>query len=240
MRPQCCAPERRLFALLPDPTRLVSGSKDGEICFWNTATTAALHHERETVRLPAKLIDWRFAPDSQSILSVDVQGQVAQWRGLDFKEEHPLFVIRSNFDHVCISEDFRWFASSSTNGEIEVWNVDKRTRWSEFKAHTNQVGLGRFLAHGRKLMIIHANDDSWHELETDTGLETRSWPGAHTKSSTCAFSPDDRWCLTLRSSRGSAPSARGHAYSAYVSTRTLAIACGTFTANSCGGAYWHA
>ena len=32
----------------------------------------------------------------------------------------------------------------------------------------------------------------------------------------------------------------GHAYSAYVSTETFAIAAATFTANSCGGAYWHA
>ena len=38
--------------------------------------------------------------------------------------------------------------------------------------------------------------------------------------------------------RYSAPNARGHACSTYVSCRTCAMARGRFTANSCGGAYW--
>ncbi|MGA9451799.1 MAG: serine/threonine-protein kinase [Verrucomicrobiia bacterium] len=67
------------LALLPDDKTLVSGGKDGTVCFWDTSVT---HSHQLRITLPAENVrNWNFAPDGRSVLTLDQQGQVAQWTG---------------------------------------------------------------------------------------------------------------------------------------------------------------
>src|SRR5262249_866276 len=113
------------LALLPDNVTLVSGSN--EICLWDTRSS----RRRQEVVLPTKVEQWRFSPDSQSVVTVDIQGKVAQWSGRDFQEMHPLLEV-GVFDDVCLSEDCRWLADASVDRGIRVWDLRNRTNLGHF------------------------------------------------------------------------------------------------------------
>jgi serine/threonine protein kinase len=200
------------LALLPDNRTLVSGSD--EVCLWDTV---APRRSRQPVILPTKVEEWRFAPGSKSVVTVDIQGNVVEWRGTDFQEMQPLLKVGA-FDEVRISEDCRWLADASAGRGIRVWDLRNRRRIGGFTppagvdpttgreythsrtrigGYTDNPGpviLCQFLSEGRKLMIAHRSDNSLHEWNLDTWREIRSWPGAPGFSSH-AFSKDEHWCL---------------------------------------------
>ena len=83
------------LAMLPDDKTLVSGGKDGTVCFWDTSVT---HPHQPRITVPAQnVINWNFAPDGRSLLTLDQQGQVAQWSGADFQQKTPLLEMGTNF-----------------------------------------------------------------------------------------------------------------------------------------------
>ncbi len=78
------------LALLPDNETLVSGSKDGVVCVWDTSVT---HPRSESVTWPGKIINWHFAPDSRSVVTLDSEGKVARWSGPDFRKKGTLAAV---------------------------------------------------------------------------------------------------------------------------------------------------
>ena len=47
------------LALLPDYKTLVSGSKDGDVCVWDTSVT---HPRQRRMTFPDNVVGWRFSP----------------------------------------------------------------------------------------------------------------------------------------------------------------------------------
>ena len=87
------------LALLPDGKTLVSGAKDGTVCFWDTSVT---HPHQARITLPAeKVVNWQFTSDSRSILTLDEQGQLAQWTGANFQRKAPLLEMGTNVVSSC-------------------------------------------------------------------------------------------------------------------------------------------
>ena len=78
------------LALLPDGKTLMSGGKDGAVCFWDTSVP---HPGRPRIALPDSVMSWRFAPDSQSLLTLNRQGQVSRLSGSGFKQKEPLLEL---------------------------------------------------------------------------------------------------------------------------------------------------
>jgi WD40 repeat protein len=179
------------LALLGDNRTLVSGSQDGSVCLWNTGAT---RRERSYVTLPIQVAAWAFAPDSKSVVTVDLQGIVARWQGTNFSESQTMLEIGTNFNEVCISENARWLAEASEDGAVRVWDLQKRIRLQEFNAHSGPVRLRQFMAGGSRLLIGRGDDNSLHDWDLKTCREIRSWPGAPGVS-TRAFSPDGNWCF---------------------------------------------
>jgi WD40 repeat protein len=64
--------------LHPDNDILISGSKDGAVCVWDTSVT---HSRRESTIWPEKISNWRFAPDSRSVVTLATEGSVTRWSG---------------------------------------------------------------------------------------------------------------------------------------------------------------
>jgi len=189
------------LALLPDSKTLVSGCKDGSVWLWDTAT---IQHEHARVILPASVAAWRFAPDGKSVLTVDLQGRAAQWKGTDFQESESLMDIGTEFSYyrwllrysVLISRDARWLATGSTNGTIRVWDLRARTLLGQSTVSTGGVLPLEFVAQGKRLMIVHVDDGSVHEWDLTTWQESRSWQGA-ADTWHLTFSQDGRWSLAL-------------------------------------------
>jgi eukaryotic-like serine/threonine-protein kinase len=183
------------LALLPDHRTLVSGCKDGTVCLWDIA---AIRHSSARLTLPAAMAAWRFSPDSKSVLTLDRQGGVTKWKGIDFQQAEPLMNIGTNFSFwwSLISQDCRLLAVGSTDGTVRVWDVNRRTLLQQL------AGLGspwpcEFLARQNKLVVADLRDSSHHEWDLTTWLETKSWKGTADPSPYCAtsFSEDERWCM---------------------------------------------
>ncbi len=191
------------LALLPDNSTLVSGSKDGSVYFWDTSTPP---RAANSVTLPARLAAWRFAADSASIVTLDQSGRAARWSGDDFQERTLLMELgrpaSSEFTH--LSSDGRWVAIGTTNGVVQVWDLQRQSLLREFQAGSGVVWPIGFLAQGKRMVIRLASDSSFHEWDLASGTETQSWRGPWNEwNYGCAFSPDERQCLMLGFGSGS-------------------------------------
>jgi eukaryotic-like serine/threonine-protein kinase len=185
------------LALLPDDKTLVSGAKDGTVCFWDTSVT---HPHQSRIVIPDKVIDWCFSPDSQSVLTLDRQGQVARWTGTELQQKEPVLDIGTNFISRSwwnvFSRDGRFLATGSTKGVIQVWDVSRQILWRQLTKTTGEVVPFTFLADRKKLITCSETDNVFHEWELTTGLEIQSWP-APVEVNAVAISPDDRLFVAL-------------------------------------------
>jgi WD40 repeat protein/serine/threonine protein kinase len=185
------------LVLLPDYKTLVSGSKDGTVCFWDTSVT---HPQQENVTWPEKMSAWRFAPDSQSVVTLDQEGKVKRWTGVDFRDQKPLLDIGKNhmgnpFYYYCFSQDGLFLATGSTNGNISVWDLSRCVLWREFKPiKGGEVFPQNFLARGDRLLIWTADDNLMHEWNLAANHEIESWSAAAglEGSASGGLSPDER------------------------------------------------
>ena len=182
------------LALLPDDKTLVSGAKDGTVCFWDTSVTRS-HQLR--IALPAEnVVSWTFLPDSQSILVVDKQGQVAQWAGADFQQKAPWLEMGTNVFSSCLSQDGRFLACCWTNGIIQVWDLAQRVMLHQFTNTAGKVWGCNFLADGKKLVTYSLSGNLLHEWDLTTGREMQSWQ-APAAFNPAALTPDERTFMAV-------------------------------------------
>jgi serine/threonine protein kinase/Tol biopolymer transport system component len=190
----------RAIALLPDNTTLASGSEDRTVLLWNTAAPG---QKLKHFTLPVSQGPWRLTSDGKSLVTLDdpdpgrVVARVAQWsQETDFQTRQPLFDLGTNIVvEACFSRDGRRLATSHAGGEVKVWDLQRRGPSCEFTARAKKVLPREFVAGGKKLMIVHDEDNSLHEWDLETRQETWSWSPAKGRW-TYAFSPDGHWCLT--------------------------------------------
>jgi len=189
------------LALLPDNKTLVSGSKDGSVRLWDASS---IGRGRTYTWLPTPLRTWCFDTDSRSVFTVDRQGKVARWHGIDFQQMQLLFEVDTNsvvsaFSPDLFSPDRRLLATALPNGVVQVWDINSRALLKEFTAYTGIVFPIGFLSQATKLIILHPDNGSLHEWDLAKGQEIQTWRGVANPSverlSAVAFSPDERWCL---------------------------------------------
>jgi len=109
------------LALLPDNTTLVSGCRDGSVRLWDTAK---LRSKRTPyVRVTNLSQEWCFSANSKALITLDGKGRVAQWQRPDFQDCQPLLELGTNTVGARLSRDGRLVATGSTNGRVEVWDV---------------------------------------------------------------------------------------------------------------------
>jgi eukaryotic-like serine/threonine-protein kinase len=187
------------LALLPDNRTLVSGCKDGSVCVWDTAVR---RRPAARVTLPAMIAAWRFAPNNESVLTLNRQGHVARWKGTDFEQMELLLDIGTNFFSrwTVISPDGGLLAVGSIDQTVRVWDLHRRALLHEFTGPASPWPC-EFLSEGKRLILLNRSDDSYHEWDLATLRQTRHWQGAAQISRYCtaAFSPNERWCVTIGS-----------------------------------------
>jgi WD40 repeat protein len=176
------------LALLPDNETLVSGSKDGEVCVWDTSVP---HPRRESIIWPGKLSNWRFTPDSRSVVTLDSEGRIARWSGPSFQEKDLQMEIGTNCTGSSFSPDARFLALGSTNGNISVWDVSRRVLRREFKVSAGPIIPITFLAQGNRLVVRSIASNQFSEWDLEATREIQSWP-ATLISNGFGLSPDER------------------------------------------------
>jgi WD40 repeat protein/serine/threonine protein kinase len=181
------------LVLLPDQKTLVSGSKDGSVYLWDTA---AKRQETARIILPTQVANWGFGASGESVITVDRRGGVTRWQGKDFQEAEPILGLGTNTSEVCLSPDGRFLAAGSTNGFVQIWDLEKRTLLGDLNARTMRPWPWRFLSQGRKLAIFQPDDRTLHVWDLATSKEIQSWDTvALPCPSAGAISPDERWFL---------------------------------------------
>jgi WD40 repeat protein/serine/threonine protein kinase len=187
------------LAGLPDDKTLVSGGKDGTVCFWDTSVA---HPHQSRITVPAQnVINCLFAPDGRSLLTLDRQGQVAQWSGADFQQKTPLLEMGTNFYSSCFSLDGRFLGFFWTNGMMQVWNPSQRVLLHQMTNAPGMVYGINFLADGKKLITGSVSDSVFRELDLTTGSESQSWtsPGSFSLGWAGALTPDERSFISIGS-----------------------------------------
>ena len=183
------------LALLSDDKTLVSGAKDGTVCFWDMSVP---HPHQSAITLPTEYVrNWNFAPDGRSVLTLDRQGQVAQWSGADFQQKTPLLNVGTNIYSTCFSLDGRFLALCWTNGILQEWDLPNRVLLHQLTNTAGEVRAVGFLADGKKLINYSADDNLLHELDLTTGLEIQSWQAPVVFNGSFAYKPDEGSCIAI-------------------------------------------
>jgi serine/threonine protein kinase/WD40 repeat protein len=183
------------LALLPDNKTLLSGCKDGSVYVWNTTRT---NREETQFTLPG-ICAWRFAPDSKSVVTVDRQGRVREWRGVGFQQMLSRLEIGIAIEKPLISGDARLLAAGFSNSILRVWNLPEGSLVGELSSRTGPIRPRQFLAEGKRLVTASTHLGSIQEWDLTTRQERQSWwsPAKLQKVSPIACPPDERWCLTI-------------------------------------------
>jgi WD40 repeat protein len=163
--------------LLADGKTLVSGSEDGSVCFWDASAT---HKKQRRFSLPMDGVAWRFAPDSQSVFTLDWDGGVSRWTGPDFQRREALMSIpapprnRSRSLYL-FSRDGRVLAAGSTNGVLQVWDVWRGVLLRQLTNTANFIYPQAFLGGGEKLVTWSRTGNLLREWNVAAGEEIQSW-----------------------------------------------------------------
>ena len=149
------------LALLADGKTVVSGSGDGEVLVWNLPDARAQDFR---VTLPvAPRACWRFAPQSDAILTCQLDGEVTRWAGREFDERQTLLNLGGGLFSAALSEDCTAIAASFTNGNIRVWDLKRKSLRHEIKTRGNQLAIWGFANNSKCLLVVNEQDRSLHE-----------------------------------------------------------------------------
>jgi serine/threonine protein kinase/WD40 repeat protein len=197
--------ELRSVAWIPGSTQLVSGGKDGTVCLWDLAKRERARGPVQ-IRLPQPIREWRFSPGRESVLAVEEDGTVVRRYGKKFQEPEPLLTANTNVWGALFSPDCKWLALATTNGTVELWDLEQGTRLRQLYSDTGVGYPWAFLARGKRLLTSHCNYPLYEEWDLTTGELVTSWQGP----TSCGFparavSKDERWALMVGDSPPVAP-----------------------------------
>jgi WD40 repeat protein len=116
-----------------------------------------IREESKVKTLPEEVFNWSFTPDSQCILALSPSGRVARWRGKDFGEKELLFAT-TPVSAGAFSPDGRLLSVGTTNGYLEVWDLQARSLLHKFKGRAESIAPLRFLSEGKSLLAVYLKD----------------------------------------------------------------------------------
>jgi serine/threonine protein kinase/WD40 repeat protein len=178
--------------LLPDNKTLVSGSKDGTVCFWDTSTP---RDRPPRITFPEGVAAWCFEPGSQTVLTLNWQGQVTRWTGAEFQTPERLLTVGTNlannfsFHHFSLTG--RFLAVGSGEGIVKVWDVARRAQRIQLTSTHKDVRARGFLPDENEL-VTFSFDGFYQEWNLATGTEIQSWRAPLLDDASWAFSAHGR------------------------------------------------
>jgi len=137
-------------------------------------------------------------PDSQSLVTLDKEGHVSQWNGADFQQNIRLFKIGRGFSdqNGSFSQDAKSLAVGSTNGILQVWDLQRRELKREWTDGAGEVRPEGFLAAGSKLVTTSMADGLHHEWDLGSSLPMQSWR-CPSEFNGLSVSPNEDYCVAF-------------------------------------------
>jgi WD40 repeat protein len=176
------------LTLLPDNATLVSGSEDGSVLLWDTA---AVRPNRTHIALSGTFVAWRWATDSRSVTTLDADGRVVRWDGIDFQQKTELMETSPNLSSGTFSADLTRLATGSHNGKMNVWDLTQGKLLGEFDGDLWPRNL---LSAVDILVVKDSQNGRVKEWNLASGQEIRSWE-SRGRLFVDIVSGDDRWLV---------------------------------------------
>jgi WD40 repeat protein len=184
------------LALCPDNRTLVTGSKDGTVCVWDTSTVAQGHGP---ITLPTAVKTWTFSRDGDSMLTLDHEGQLARWRGPGFQSSQPLADFGTNRSKVVLSPGGSLVATTGGDGAIELWNVDQCQVQQRIHSADGAEEPMAFLAQPDRLVTVHRKSGMMREWDVASGKAIHSWSFGTdgVRPHPAAISSNGKWAVQI-------------------------------------------
>ena len=164
-----------LLAVLPDGRTILTHSENGTVLAWDLARERAMQQPLK-VTLTGSIAQYQLSADNRTLLLATRNGSVSQKHGPEFQSETPLFDLGRSLGQPTFSMDGRWFASGSTNGFVEVWNVQERRRVQQFGHYSGSVRAVQFSEDGSRLIVFDRENQRGVEWDWATPREVRTFP----------------------------------------------------------------
>ena len=179
-------------AVAPDGSWLASGSYDGTVRIWDTATW----NERAVVAGPdadqASVEAVAVAPDGSWLASGCDDGTVRIWDTATWNERAVLSGHTKSVEAVAVAPDGSWLASVSNDGTVRIWDTATGGERMVLTGHTERV-----------VTVAVAPDGSWLASGSYDGTvriwDTATWneravlPGHTAWVLAVAVAPDGSW-----------------------------------------------
>ncbi|MGW0754011.1 nSTAND1 domain-containing NTPase [Streptomyces sp. NPDC002587] len=178
-------------AFSPGGHTLASGSADGTVRLWDTATGKTgitLDHDSLAVASLA------FSPDGSILATGSNEGPVRLWNAATGKPLATLTGHTSQVNSVAFSPDGKTLATGSNDATVRLWDVDTRKPRTTLREHTDIVHAVSFSPDGRTL--ASGGGTTVRLSDVDSGAALRTLPESEGLVGSVLFSPDGRTLAT--------------------------------------------
>ncbi len=175
-------------AFSPDGQRLASGSGDGTVKIWDSATGKELYSFKRHASFVTSVA---FSPDGQRLASGSDDKTVKIWDSAIGKE---LFTLRGHTGQVwsvAFSPDGQRLASGCEDGTVKIWDSASGKELFGLKGHAVVVRSVAFSPEGQRL-ASGSNDKTVKIWDSATGKELFALRGHAGEVTSVAFSPDGK------------------------------------------------
>ncbi len=155
-----------------DGATLVSGCKDGTVCVWDTTS---VQRPDGPVTLPTEVRAWRFLPDSTAILALDGSGNLARFGGADFQQRETLLEIGEGVRGAQFSDDTRFMAVVSRNGNVQIWDLVEGVLKRELPTGESREAPLGFLGNSHHIVSSRGREGTFRTWDVTTGEALREW-----------------------------------------------------------------
>lgn len=178
----------RALAFSPDGTRLISGSTDGVLVFWDVATRSASHtaaaHGGEVFAIA-------FTPDGTRAVSASADKDLVLWRTSDGTELARMAGHKAKVFALAMSPKGDFIASADAAGEIRLWDSRDGRSLGVVADEGAQVRALSFLPSGEEIVTTLGHPPyEAHIRDRRTGAIRLTYRGHDDVVSAVAVKPD--------------------------------------------------
>lgn len=142
------------LAFSPDGANLASGGKHGAIGF---REPRAKPKASVALTLPVPMARLEFAPDSRTMVTVNLDGSVSSWDTASARPEAAYGPLGTNNTRLTISPDGRLLLVGNAWGSVAVWDRIQQRELTNFVAHAARIEHLQFCLGGRLLVSAGAD-----------------------------------------------------------------------------------
>jgi WD40 repeat protein len=125
------------------------------------------------------------------VVTLDVEGQIQEWRPPDFQHPRPLAALGNGNLQPVVSGDGRWLAVGQAGGKVGIWDRNRQALVTNLAVSAQVAVPVQFLTR-RGILLTSDGGGTVQEWDLRTWDRIRSWDLGGGPSQAYAISPDER------------------------------------------------